>query len=86
MLRGLLRGSSCRWIGARYVSQLIAITDLALTANDTADSNDWVNVQYVLKQSGGGTSDVSVARQNIISSAGSTAKNGPWSAQPLNCG
>lgn len=46
-----------------------------------ADSvaNDWVSINYALKQAGGSASqDTASARQGIISSAGSTAKSGPW--------
>lgn len=46
----------------------------------SADPNDWVNVDYVLRQSGGKpNSDTSGAQSTIVSKAGSTAKNGPWS-------
>ncbi|CCM00920.1 uncharacterized protein FIBRA_02966 [Fibroporia radiculosa] len=44
-----------------------------------ADSNDWVNVDYVIKQIGGdASSDTASARQAIINSASSSAKSGPW--------
>ncbi|OCH96520.1 chondroitin AC/alginate lyase [Obba rivulosa] len=57
---------------------------LAAAGSVLADSNDWVNIQYVLKQAGGSNSDTSAARQNIISNAGSTAKQGPWSVITKN--
>ncbi|KAH9835670.1 chondroitin AC/alginate lyase [Rhodofomes roseus] len=45
-----------------------------------ADTNDWVNVNYVLKQAGSsGSSNTADSQKSIISSAGSTAKSGPWS-------
>ncbi|KAI0724433.1 alginate lyase-domain-containing protein [Cerioporus squamosus] len=42
-----------------------------------ADSNDWINVNYVLKQAN--SSSTSGARQNILSKASSSATSGPWS-------
>ncbi|KZT74735.1 chondroitin AC/alginate lyase [Daedalea quercina L-15889] len=54
---------------------------LASVASLTAAwPNDWVNINYVLKQAGsGGSSSTSSSRQSIIDSASSTANDGPWS-------
>ncbi|KAH9946788.1 chondroitin AC/alginate lyase [Amylocystis lapponica] len=61
----------------RFILLLSLVAAAGLAA---ADSNDWVNVQYVLSQAGtGGSGNTASARQGIISSAGNTAKSGPWS-------
>ncbi|KAI0651739.1 alginate lyase-domain-containing protein [Trametes meyenii] len=44
-----------------------------------ADPNDWVNINYVVQQNGGGAADTAGARQSILSKAANTAKGGPWS-------
>ncbi|KAI0936209.1 hypothetical protein AcV5_004405 [Taiwanofungus camphoratus] len=64
-----------------FLSQLTVCLSLTAAASlALADSNDWVNVNYVLKQTGGSaSSDTANARQGIINSAGSSAKSGPWS-------
>ncbi|OBZ78723.1 hypothetical protein A0H81_00669 [Grifola frondosa] len=67
--------SACVWCYYRDPVSLTAVTGVV-----SADSNDWVAVDYVLLQSGSGaSSDTANARQSIISKAGSSAKSGPWS-------
>ena len=52
----------------------------ALCLITVADPNDWVNVDYVLKQSNGKSNSATAGAQNaIVSKAASTAKDGPWS-------
>ncbi|CAL1696059.1 unnamed protein product [Somion occarium] len=50
----------------------------AATAGFAAEPNDWINVNYILQQAGGGSSFTSFSQKTIISKAGSTAKDGPW--------
>lgn len=46
----------------------------------SAEPNDWVNVDYVVKHAGSGASSNTAQAQNtIVSKAGSTAQDGPWS-------
>ncbi|GBE78323.1 predicted protein [Sparassis crispa] len=62
-----------------YLS-LSAAVGFAISPN-----NEWVNIDYLLKQAGGsGSSDTSGARQQIVSSAGGTAKAGPWGITTKN--
>ncbi|KAK7694544.1 hypothetical protein QCA50_001730 [Cerrena zonata] len=45
-----------------------------------AEPNDWVNVDYVLKHVGDGAT--AQAQNTIVSKAGSTAQEGPWTVLP----
>ncbi|GJE86013.1 chondroitin AC/alginate lyase-like protein [Phanerochaete sordida] len=59
----------------------VLVTSLLLSSilGVAADINDWVNVNYVLGQSGGKTNGPTINAQNTVESkAASTAKNGPW--------
>ena len=49
-----------------------------------ADSNDWVNVNYVVKQASSNAGNTAGARQNILGKASGTAKSGPWSQPSLD--
>jgi len=54
-----------------------------LTSHIQADTNDWVNVNYVVQQSKLSSSSRSStidAQASIIRGAGTTAKDGPWSS------
>ncbi|RPD82674.1 chondroitin AC/alginate lyase [Lentinus tigrinus ALCF2SS1-7] len=56
---------------------LLSLVVVATAGLVVADSNDWVNVNYVLKQAN--SSSTSSARQSILNKASSSAKSGPWS-------
>ncbi|KAI0778069.1 chondroitin AC/alginate lyase [Trametes elegans] len=63
---------------SRFRGRWLCVLVFASTAGlVVADSNDWVNVKYVVQQSNAG--NTAGARQNIINKAGSSAKGGPWS-------
>lgn len=62
-------------------SLLASIALLGSLSVVTGDGNDWVDVDYLIRQQKYPDSDTADARNSLIKTAGTTAKKGPWSGQ-----